>query len=101
MTSFVDDILFVAIFSNWIIFQSLAHEIGHSVGIDHDFKGGNMTDSRYDANGKKCINTGGIMDYAMTNENDQVKQFYLTGPFEQKSNQFKTNSNISTKLGMF
>jgi len=55
-----------------IYFQSLAHEIGHSVGINHDFKGSNTSDSRYDANGKQCINTGGIMDYAMSNENDQV-----------------------------
>ena len=41
-----------------------AHEIGHSVGIQHDFE---LTDKchgvRYDSNGILCTGINGIMDY--------------------------------------
>ena len=50
--------------------KALAHEIGHSVGINHDFVGSDTTVTRYDSKGRKCINVGGIMDYALVNEND-------------------------------
>jgi len=49
--------------------QALAHELGHNVGLSHDFVK-DPNDVRYDSKGKRCTNVGGIMDYAMSNEKD-------------------------------
>ena len=51
----------------------MAHELGHNLGISHDFIK-NVKDPRFDKNGKKCLNVGGIMDYATDNENDVVSE---------------------------
>ena len=42
----------------------LVHEMGHNMGMDHDF-GGFVGDSydRYASNGEKCTDVHGIMDY--------------------------------------
>ena len=44
----------------------MAHELGHALGIKHDFyldiNNGNKI-YRYSSNGKLCTNIGGIMDY--------------------------------------
>ena len=54
------------------LFQSLAHEIGHSNGINHDFtKQGGRNDPRVDKSGKSCLGQGGIMDYSKEFENDK------------------------------
>ena len=43
---------------------ALAHEIGHAIGMKHDFvKNGNQYELRFDSNGKLCTGTRGIMDY--------------------------------------
>jgi hypothetical protein len=44
------------------ISQSLAHEVGHSVGMNHDF-GAAQTDLRFDSQNQLCTGAGGIMDY--------------------------------------
>jgi hypothetical protein len=40
--------------------NTMAHEVGHNVGMDHDFNG---SSPRYDSQGRTCTNIGGIMDY--------------------------------------
>ena len=39
----------------------LAHEIGHGLGISHDFT--SSGDNRYDRNGVICTGINGVMDY--------------------------------------
>jgi hypothetical protein len=46
------------------IVQLLAHEIGHNLGMNHDFHGENRDRKRFDKfYNTKCTNEGGIMDY--------------------------------------
>ena len=40
----------------------LAHEIGHALGMDHDFSK-DPSNIRRDKKGKACTGIGGIMDY--------------------------------------
>ena len=40
----------------------MAHEIGHNLGMDHDFNG-NAGVLRVDSKGANCTNIGGVMDY--------------------------------------
>ena len=59
--------------------QSLAHEIGHNLGINHDFvdpkkgepEGSTKNIPRFDSHNKKCLGQGGLMDYAKEDENDK------------------------------
>ena len=41
----------------------LAHEIGHAIGMKHDFGSDGRNDIRYDKHGKPCTNKDGVMDY--------------------------------------
>ena len=41
----------------------LAHEIGHALGMKHDFGNDGTKDIRYDSNGKPCTNENGVMGY--------------------------------------
>ena len=44
------------------LFQTISHEFGHNMQMDHDF-GMTETDIRYSSKGVKCTGSGGIMDY--------------------------------------
>ena len=41
----------------------MAHEIGHNLGMFHDFENGNLDDTRYSSTGESCSGIGGYMDY--------------------------------------
>ena len=41
----------------------MAHEIGHNLGMEHDFVGGNINRKRFSKNGEQCTGIGGYMDY--------------------------------------
>jgi len=40
----------------------MAHEVGHNVGMGHDFDGA-PENPRYDSQGNSCTYIGGVMDY--------------------------------------
>ena len=48
----------------------LAHEIGHALGMYHDF-GQTTSDIRYDSNGNRCTGLNGLMDYGSRSSVDK------------------------------
>ena len=41
----------------------LAHELGHALGMQHDFKKDLKSNIRYDSKGNRCTGVNGMMDY--------------------------------------
>ena len=51
----------------------LAHEIGHALGMKHDFKGRKRI--RTDSNGNRCTSENGIMGYGDDGDRSQIDRF--------------------------
>ena len=49
----------------------LAHEIGHGLGMAHDFGSGGISDTRYDREGNVCTGIDGVMDYGTRSQVDK------------------------------
>ncbi len=41
----------------------MAHELGHNLGMNHDFLS-SPSDPRYDSQGRICTGINGVMDYS-------------------------------------
>ena len=49
----------------------LAHEVGHAMGIYHDFGSEGTSDIRYDSQGNLCTGINGLMDYGARGDIDK------------------------------
>ena len=49
----------------------LAHEIGHALGMYHDFGNGGTSDIKYDSSGNRCTGINGLMDYGSRSRVDK------------------------------
>ena len=49
----------------------LAHEVGHALGMYHDFGSGGTSDIRYDGQGNSCTGINGLMDYGSRSSVDK------------------------------
>ena len=49
----------------------LAHEIGHALGMKHDFGPGGRHDIRFDRKGRLCTYQNGVMDYGLLKRKDK------------------------------
>ena len=70
-----------------------AHELGHALGMDHDFtsSGGD----RFDRNGVKCTDIDGLMDYGARSSVDKFSTCS-----KQDFRDQSTNSGRSDSLGL-
>ena len=49
----------------------IAHELGHALGMNHDFGFGGPSDTRYDSSGNSCTGINGVMDYGSRSSVDK------------------------------
>ena len=74
----------------------MAHEIGHALGMDHDYGNGDI--SRHDSNGNNCKSGYGVMSHGLNDgDRSQVDRF-STCSKEDFSKWFKKKSDRSSCL---
>ena len=49
----------------------MAHEMGHGLGMSHDFGSGGTNDVRRDSQGNSCTGINGLMDYGARSSVDK------------------------------
>ena len=52
----------------------MAHEVGHALGMSHDFGSEGRDDIRYDSQGNICTGINGVMDYGARNQVDKFSK---------------------------
>ncbi len=74
----------------------MAHELGHNLGMEHDFVDDDPKKPRVDSNGIACTGIGSIMDYAKGNEGN--KRQWSTCSVEDMTGMINTYPNCLKEI---